>query len=169
MAWLGPRVSEKEQGYGFDLLSVLLTGGRTSRLVADLLEQRGWIQDIHSEFFLQKEGGCFTLSIWLDPDYLEVVETLICEHLYQLRETYISEAELHRCQQLVVNDFIFGTEMINQLAGLYGYYSILGELEQAFAYPQLIQALKPDNLKNLAQQYLSPSHYAITTLQPLSP
>lgn len=168
MAWLGPGVTEKEQGYGFDLLSVILTGGRMSRLVSDLLEQRGWIYDVHSEFFLQREGGCFTISVWLDPQYLEVVETVIREHIYQLGETYVSEAELHRCQQLVVNDFIFGTEMVNQLAGLYGYYSILGELGQAFAYPQLIQALEPRNLQNLAQKYLSPSHYAITTLQPCS-
>lgn len=166
MAWLGPGVSVKEQGYGFDLLSVLLTGGRTSRLVADLLEQRGWIHDIHSEFFLQREGGCFTLSVWLDPDYLEVVETVICQHLYQLRETCIPEEELRRCQQLVVNDFIFGTEMINQLAGLYGYYSILGELEQAFTYPKLIQSLEPKNIQQLAQRYLSPNSYAVTTLTP---
>lgn len=168
MAWLGPGVTEKEQGYGFDLLSVLLTGGRTSRLVSDLLEQRGWIYDVHSEFFLQREGGCFTISVWLDPKYLEVAETVIREHIYQLGETSIPEAELHRCQQLVVNDFIFGTEMVNQLAGLYGYYSILGELGQAFAYPQLIQTLEPPTLQHLVHQYLSPSHYAITTLQPCS-
>lgn len=168
MAWLGPGVSVQEQGYGFDLLSVLLTGGRTSRLVTDLLEQRGWIHDIHSEFFLQRQGGCFTISIWLDPQYLEVVETVIREHVHQLGETCIAEAELHRCQQLVVNDFTFGTEMVNQLAGLYGYYSILGELEQALVYPQLIQAIEPQNLQNLVQQYLSPTHYAITTLQPCS-
>lgn len=168
MAWLGPGVTENEQGYGFDLLSVLLTGGRTSRLVSDLLEQRGWIYDIHSEFLLQRAGGCFTISVWLDPKYLEVVETVIREHMYQLGDTCIPEAELHRCQQLVVNDFIFGTEMVNQLAGLYGYYSILGELDQAFTYPRLIQAIDPKNVQTLAQKYLSPSHYAITTLQPCS-
>ncbi|KAI9133112.1 pitrilysin family protein [Acaryochloris sp. CCMEE 5410] len=168
MAWLGPDVSASAQGYGLDLLSVLLTGGRTSQLVADLLEQRGWAYDIHSEFFLQREGGCFTISVWLDPQYLEGVETVIREYLYQLGESCISETELHRCQQLVVNDFTFGTEMVNQLAGLYGYYSILGELEQALAYPQLIQALEPQHLQNLVQQYLSPNNYAITTLQPCS-
>jgi len=168
MAWLGPGVDQTGQGYGLDLLSVLLTGGRTSRLIADLLETRGWIQDIHSEFLLQKAGGCFTLSILLDPDYLEVVETVICEHLYQLRETCIPEEELHRCQQLVVNDFIFGTETVNQLAGLYGYYNSLGNLEQALSYPHLIQAIEPEHLQHLAQSYLSPNHYAVTTLQPLS-
>lgn len=168
MAWLGPGVDQAEQGYGLDVLSVLLTGGRTSRLMSDLLETRGWIQDVHSEFLLQKEGGCFTLSILLDPDYLEVVETVIREHLYQLSETCISTKELHRCQKLVVNDFIFATETVSQLAGLYGYYNTLGELEQALSYPRLIQAIETEHLQHLAQRYLSPNHYAVTTLQPLS-
>ena len=166
MAWLGPKTGIAEQGYGLDLLSVLLTGGRTSRLITDLLEHRGWIQNIHSEFLLQREGGCFTISVGLDADYLEVVETLICDHIYQLGTTCISDEELDRCQQLVVNDYIFGTETVNQLAGLYGYYDALGELKQAMSYPQLIQDLEPQQLQSLAQSYLSPSHYAVTTLQP---
>jgi len=48
MAWTGPGVDQIRSGYGFDLLSVLLSEGRT-RLVRTLQEQQ-LVQAISSNF-----------------------------------------------------------------------------------------------------------------------
>jgi predicted Zn-dependent peptidase len=166
MAWVGPGIEQLQDAYGLDLISVLLAEGRTSRLVTDLREQRGLVQGISSSFSLQRESSLLTIIAWLEPQYLETVETLICDHLTTLRTTPISELELARCKRLLCNDYAFTMEVPNQLAGLYGYYSTLAQADMAVTYPAIIQKLTAADLQNLACQYLGPDHYAVTTVKP---
>ena len=176
MAWIAPGVDSPAQdlneqlkaAYGLDLLSVLLAEGRTSRLVRELREERHLVQAIDSRFSLQRESGLFTISAWLDPKHLERVEAIICDRVSQLSATPISEAELSRCKRLLCNDYAFSTETPSQLAGLYGYYSILAHPQIAATYPQRLQAIQATDLQHLAHCYLSPYHYAATVGRPLS-
>lgn len=166
MAWRGPGIKQLQDAYGLDLISVLLAEGRTSRLVTDLREQRGIVQGISSSFSLQRESGLMTIVAWLEVEYLETVEALIREHVASLRTTPISESELARCKRLLCNDYAFAMEVPNQLAGLYGYYSSLDQIEMAVTYPSMIQKLTAADLQHLADQYLAPDQCAVTTLIP---
>lgn len=180
MAWMGPGVDSQAQdmqaqdmdeqlqaAYGLDILSVLLAEGRTSRLVWELREERHLVQAIGSSFSLQRDSGLFTISAWLEPENLERVEAIICDRLSQLSATPISAAELARCQRLLCNDYAFSTETPGQLAGLYGYYSILANPQIATTYVQRLQAIQATDLQHLANRYLSPYHYAVTVVRPL--
>lgn len=175
MAWLGPGIDSPLQGldeqlqdaYGLDVLSVLLAEGRTSRLVRELREERNLVQAVSSGFSLQRESGLFTISAWLEPENLERVEAIICDRLSELTSTPVTEAELARCKRLLCNDYAFSTETPSQLAGLYGYYSILAKTEIATTYPQRIQAIQANDLQRLASHYLSPYHYAATVVRPM--
>lgn len=175
MAWLGPGIDSPLQGlddqlqdaYGLDILSVLLAEGRTSRLVRELREERNLVQAVSSSFSLQRESGLFTISAWLDADNLERVEAIICDRLSELTQVPVSDAELARCKRLLCNDYAFSTETPSQLAGLYGYYSILAKPEIATTYPQRIQAIQAKDLQRLASHYLSPYHYAVTVMKPM--
>jgi predicted Zn-dependent peptidase len=167
MAWIGPGIDQLRDAYGLDLLSVLLADGRSSRLVRELREEGRLVQHISSGFSLQRDSSLFTISVCLDPEYLEQVEALICDRLYQLQRTPVSPTELSRCQRLLCNDYTFSTEAATQIAGLYGYYNTIATAEVAVTYPQQIQKLNPSDLMHLAQQYLSPYHYAVTVLKPM--
>jgi predicted Zn-dependent peptidase len=175
MAWLCPGIDSPLQNldqqlqtaYGLDLLSVLLAEGRTSRLVWELREDRNLVQGVSSGFSLQWESGLFTVSAWLDPKNLERVEAIICDRLSQLANSPVSPVELDRCKRLLCNDYAFSTETPGQLAGLYGYYSAIAPPQIVATYPQRIQAIQPEDIQRLAAQYLSPYHYAVTTMQPM--
>jgi zinc protease len=174
LAWLGPGIdasaadldSQLQVAYGLDVLSVLLAEGRTSRLVRELREERNLVQAVSSSFSLQRDSGLFTISAWLEPENLERVEAIICDRLSELASVPVSEAELSRCKRLLCNDYAFSTETPSQLAGLYGYYSLLANPEIATSYPQRIQALQVEDLQQLAQRYLSPYRYAATIVKP---
>lgn len=166
MAWTGPGVDFFHSAYGLDLLSVLLAEGRSSRLVQDLREDQQLVQAIGSNFSLQRESSLFTISAWLEPQHLERVESLIRAHLNELQTTPVSEGELARCKRLLCNDYAFSTETPTQLAGLYGYYNTIAEAQLAVIYPEQIQSFQAENLQSLAEQYLSPHHYAVTVLKP---
>ena len=156
-----------QEAYGLDILSAVLSEGRTSRLVQELREERHLVQDISSSFSLQRDSSLFTITAWLDPQNLERVEAVICDRLDQLSTISITDAELARCQRLLGNDYAFSTETPSQLAGLYGYYQALAQAEIAVTYPQRIQSFKVEELRAIASDYLSPYRYAATVLQPL--
>lgn len=166
MGWIGPGVEQLREAYGLDLLSALLAQGRSTRLVRELREEKGLVQDINSGFSLQRDSSLFTISAYLDAQHLERVEETICDRLCELLNHPVSEAELARCQRFLCNDYAFSTEAPSQLAGLYGYYNTISTPEMAVTYPEQIQRFTPCELQQLAQQYLSPYNYAVTVLQP---
>jgi zinc protease len=166
MGWIGPGVEQLGKAYGLDLLSVLLSEGRTSRLVRDLREEQQLVQRICSNFSLQKDSSLFTIAAWLEPENLEQVESLIRLHLHDLIACGISEQEIARAQRLLCNDFAFSTETPNQLAGLYGYYNTIAQAEIAVTYPEKIKSFDAQQLQQLAKEHLSPDHYVVTVLKP---
>lgn len=166
MAWTGPGVEQYPSAYGLDLLSVVLAEGRSSRLVRALREETQLVQAISSNFSLQRDSSLFTISAWLEPQYLERVESLICAHLEELQTKPISPLELTRCQRLLCNDYAFSTETPNQLAGLYGYYSTLAQAQLAVSYPSQIKSFDAEQLQQLAQKYLSPYSYTACVVKP---
>ncbi|ARV63272.1 peptidase M16 [Nostocales cyanobacterium HT-58-2] len=166
MAWVGPGVEALRTSYGLDLLSVLLAEGRTSRLVWDLREEQQLVQGICSHFSLQQDASLFTITAWLEPENVERVESLIRLHLQDLIDNGIHEPELVRSQRVLCNDYAFSTETPNQLAGLYGYYNTIAQADLSVTYPWQIQSYGAKQLQKLAQDYLSPNHYAVTVLKP---
>ncbi|MEM9926305.1 MAG: pitrilysin family protein [Cyanobacteria bacterium P01_D01_bin.50] len=166
MAWLTPGVEELRTGYALDLLSVILAGGRTSRLVRDLREKQQLVNGIYSSFSLQQQSSLFTISVWLESEQLERVESLIRLHLQDLTISEITEHELSRAKRLLCNDYAFSTETPNQLAGLYGYYNTIASVELSVTYPQQIKSFDVKELQNIAYKYLSPNNYAVTVIKP---
>ncbi|HAC63617.1 MAG TPA: peptidase M16 [Cyanothece sp. UBA12306] len=166
MGWIGPGVSQLEDGCGLDLLATILGTGRSSRLVQDLREDKHLVLDIQSGFSLQRDSSLFTIGAWLDPQFLETVEKLILNHLEQLQMKPVSAAELAKAKRLLCHDYIFSTETPGQLAGLYGYYQTIASAELSLSYPRIIEQFSPSDLQRIAHQYLSPERYAITMMQP---
>lgn len=166
MAWVAPGVENLKDAHGLELLSVILGQGRTSRLVHDLREDKQLVQAICSHFSLQRESSLFTITAWLQPEYLERVECLIQEHIHKLQTVGITQQELNRTQRSLCNEYAFATEAPNQLTSLYGYYSTVAQAELAIAYPQQIQSFDVHKLQKLAKNYLSLENYAVTILNP---
>ncbi len=166
MGWIGPGIRDLEVGVGLDMLSVMLAGGRCSRLVQELREEKQIVLDICSQFSLQKDSSLFTITAWLDPQYLDRVEKIICDRVWQLANEPILEAELSRVKRLLLNDYIFSTETPGQLAGIYGYYNTIATVEQCLSYPEIIKQITAVELQQIANLYLSPERYASVILKP---
>lgn len=163
--WPGPGVTALADNIGLDLLSVILAGGRLARLVQNLQEERQIVLDIQSSFSLQKESSLFSLSAWVEPEFISEVEDAVLDHLIHLRRQPVGAEELSRAQRLLCNDYSFSTETPGQLAGLYGYYHTLASAELATQYPRLVRSLTPANLQRLALTYLDPERYGFVHLQ----
>lgn len=166
MGWLGPGVEQLEDAFGLDLISVILASSRNSRLVQELREEKQLVLDIGSSFSLQKDSSLFTISAWLETEYLESVEEIIREKIRQLQNYPVTPGELARYQKMLCHDYIFSTETPGQLAGLYGYYHTIAHADLAVIYPEMIKRLDAFELQRIANQYLAPERYAISIIRP---
>ena len=166
LAWVGPGVNALAAASHMDLISTILGGGRSSRLVRDLREEQQLVQDIDVDFSLQRDCGEFSLTLWLEEDKLEQVEERVVGAIASLSTHTIEASELNRAQRLLINDYAFSTETPSQIAGLYGYYATLASPELASLYPQHLQSATVKELQQTAQRYLNPDSYTAIVLKP---
>ncbi|NJL82226.1 MAG: insulinase family protein [Chloroflexaceae bacterium] len=167
MLWRVPGLLDLSETYALDVLAVILAQGRTSRLHQELREERGLVSQIGASNLTHRCQGAFSIAAHLDSKHLAAVEAAIAAQIRRLQSEPISEAELARIRTQVANRFIFNNERPGDRTHLHGYYySQLGELEAAFAYPGRIQSLSAADIQACAQRYLSSDAYGIVTLRP---
>ena len=167
MLWRVPGLNQLSDTYALDVLAAILASGRTSRLKADLREQRSLVTQISASNMTQRLQGTFYISAQLPVENLEIVEAAIANHIHKLQTEPILESEIARIRTQVANRFIFSNETPSDRANLYGYYqSMLGSLEPALNYPAKIQALETNDLLAAAQKYLSPTAYGAVVIKP---
>lgn len=167
MFWRVPGLLDLSETYALDVLAVVLGQGKVSRLFRDLREDRGLVSQIGASNMTQAVQGVFYISAQLRTEQVPEVEAAIAQHLRQIQENPISEAELARIRTQVANRFIFSNERPSDRANLYGYYySQLGDLDPALNYPYYIQSITPSELQAAARRYLSPDAYGAVVAKP---
>jgi predicted Zn-dependent peptidase len=149
------------------MLASILGGGRTSRLVSDLREMRRLVDRISVSNATHKWQGTLQISAKLPLENIPTVEEAIREHLLRLHEEPVTFEELSKIRTQVANRFVFASESPKERASIYGYYDrIVGNLEPALTYPDLIEAVTQADLQASAQQYLNPHAYGVLVVKP---
>jgi zinc protease len=167
MVWRVPGLMDLAETYPLDILSAILASGRTSRLVKELREERQLVNNISISNMSNRVQGLFYLSAQLPSEHLAEVENIITQHIAQIQNTLVTDAEISRIRRQVANRYIFGMETPSDRADLYGYYqSVVGDLSPALNYPQKIQAVDAETIQQAARKYLSPTAYGVVTVKP---
>ncbi|MEM6614018.1 MAG: pitrilysin family protein [Cyanobacteria bacterium P01_C01_bin.72] len=166
MAWICPGSESLREAIALDLIALILAGGRSSGLVRELREERQLVLDIDCSLSLQRDSSMFSIGALLDLEHVSMVESMISDRLEQLHHNLIPQAEVASAQRQLINDYIFSTETPSQLASVYGFYNIIATAEHSVLYPQIVSQLEPEELREIAQRYLSPECYAVTILKP---
>jgi zinc protease len=167
LMWRVPGIKDLAATYPLDVAAALLCQGRTSRMVADLREDRQLVTGIgasNSSYALQ---GIFTISVQLPTANLAEVEERILSHIATLGHQPIETAEIDRVRRQVANRHIFGNETPSARGSMYGYYqAVTGNLQAGIDYPAKIQAVEIADIQAAVRQYLNPQAYAVLTARP---
>ncbi|MBD2105269.1 pitrilysin family protein [Leptolyngbya sp. FACHB-261] len=167
MTWRVPGADDLNATYPLDVIASILATGRTSRLVRDLREERGLVDQISVSNMTQALQGTFYVAAQCPTENIGAVETAITEHLQRLQDELVSETEVERVRTQVANRFIFSNESPSNRAGLYGYYhTVIGDLEPALDYPERIRSVSAAQMRQAAQAFLNPQAYGIVVMRP---
>ncbi len=167
MTWRVPGLRNLEQTYPLNILASILSGGRTSRLVKDLREEKHLVDRISASNSTQTWQGTFQIAAKLESKHIPAVEMAVREHLQRLHDEPVTNEELDKIRTQVSNRFIFANESPRDRTGIYGYYDrVVGNLEAALNYPEQINSVTAQDLQVAARHYLNPSAYGMLAMMP---
>jgi len=168
MGWQAPR-SDDANGDAVDLLTTILAGSESSRLVRRLRDEERLVNGITMSYSAQMGGGIVSLRAELEAKDLAQVERIVLEEIARMQERGPAEEE----RQLAVTKFeaqhAFDTETSEGLANAYALAETTWTLEAELGYVDRLRKITGEQIRDAARRYLSHTDYAQITFVPKKP
>jgi zinc protease len=154
--------------FALDVLSVVLAGGRSSRLHHELVYQRQLLRGVDADYSsVSVDPMGFSVSAQLLPGVQPaLVEREIDRLLEKVKTELIGERELQKAKNQIESAFVFAQDSIFGQAMKIGYYEIAGGWRQMNDYLDGIRKVTREDVRRIARRYLDPDHRTIATLVP---
>ena len=166
-----PTYPERD-AYVLDVISGLLSDGRTSRLFERLVIDEGLALSISSSSSYPgiREPNLFILyGLPRAPNTTEDIEAAVYEELERLKTEPVGERELEKVKNGVRAGFIRSLRSGSGLASQLAFYELfLGGWEEALEYADIIESVTPEEIMEVAERYFTPDNRTVATLVPLS-
>lgn len=154
--------------FALDLLSVVLAGGKSSRLYQELVYQKRLVRGIDADYnAVSVDATGFSVSAQLLPGAgLAKVESEIERLLDQVKTELVSERELQKAKNQIEAAFIFAQDSIFGQAMKIGYYEMVGDWRLVDSYLVNMRKVTREDLRRVAQKYLQRDNRTVGTLIP---
>ena len=157
-----------EDLYALDVLSFVLTRGRSSRLVKVLERRRKLVTSISSGSWTPAWGrGALTFSFRADPDKADQAEKALLAELARVAAEGVSDEELARAKKQKIAEHVYSQQTVDAIAGtLATDYLSTGDTAFSGNYTRRIQAVTAEQVHAAAGKYFTFDRMVITRLRP---
>ena len=152
--------------YVLDVLSQILSGGRSARLYQSLVET-GMAQsagagneDTRDPYLFDLDG---TPSTGMTNDALE--KGLEAE-IDKVQTTPVTPEELARAVHQIEADFVYRNDSVSAQADTLGDYAVIGLPRYNDTYLNKIRQITPADIQRVARQYLTPTNRTVAFFEP---
>ncbi|BCM94302.1 putative zinc protease [Abditibacteriota bacterium] len=154
--------------YALDMLSQILGGGETGRLVRELRDRTGLVSDISVASYTPNfDAGTFSVSAELEPKNQAKVEAAVMREIARTRTQLVTADELKRAKTAMRAAYIFGKQGVENQAEGAAYDEMgTGNPDFSASYVDRIQQVTPAQILAVAQKYLSPQSVTIASVHP---
>lgn len=154
--------------FPLDVLSYVLSHGRSSRLVAQVQEKQRLVSSISTYSYTPSYGaGVFGVYGTCEPGKADEAIRAVLEVIYDTREELVSETELAKARRQKVADNAFGRRTAEDIASDLG-INMLGTGNPTFneTYLDGIRKVTAEGVRTVARKYLQDSNLTVVTLGP---
>ncbi|MBI2180651.1 MAG: insulinase family protein [Deltaproteobacteria bacterium] len=154
--------------YALDLLSVVLAGGRSSRLYHELVYQKRIARNIDADYSgVSIDPTGFSVTAQLMPGKEPAkVEREIDALLEKIKSELISERELQKAKNQIESSYIYAQDSIFGQAMKIGYYEAAAGWRMMDAYLDGIRRVTREDIRRVARQYLDRDRRTVGVLIP---
>ncbi len=154
--------------FALDLLTVVLAGGRSSRLYQDLVYHKRIARSVDADYDgLSVDPSVLSVTAQMMPekDPLEVERT-IYDLLERAKSEPVSDRELEKAKNQVEAAFVFGQDSIFGQAMRVGQYEATARWQLLDSYLAGIRKVTSADILKVAKKYLDPDQRTVGILVP---
>ncbi len=158
-----------EDNYAIEVLSMILAGGKSSRLYKEIVYEKRLALNLFAEYYgLYKHPFLFLFGATASPkNNIEDVEKSIYAEIERIKKEPPSEREVQKAKNQVEASFIFAQDS-NFSKGLYtGIFELLGGWRLIDKYLEGIRRVSPDDVQKMANKYLIDDKKTVGILIPV--
>ncbi|NJR40513.1 MAG: insulinase family protein [Leptolyngbyaceae cyanobacterium CSU_1_4] len=150
-----------------DLMDMILTGGRSSRLYQNLVES-GLASSVSAYPAEMLEPGWYDISATAAPGQeLVNIQQVLQQSLTEIREKPVSAEELQRAKVQLQAAFVLNTQDIESQASQLAYsQTIAGDYRYSDRYLQAIEQVTLADIQRVAKAYLDPAQQTLGIFEP---
>ncbi|MEK7309966.1 MAG: pitrilysin family protein [Planctomycetota bacterium] len=151
--------------YVFDIISNILSDGRTSRFYKKLVLDKKMCLSIDAFNSAQKDIGFFGVyAVPQAPFTTAAVEKAVYEELELLKKEPVSEKELQRAKNNLEVSFLRGLNSNEQMAERIGYNEITSSWRYLLDWLPTCQKVTAQNVMDTANKYFLPTKRTVGTI-----
>lgn len=167
MGFLAPKFSVLEDNFALDVLSTMLSSGKSSILNQELKENKDLVLSISTGNYSQKDSGLFYVYALVEPDKEAGIEDAIKNELKKIKEGKFNEANLQKAKNQIKTDTYYSRESISNISDDLGYnVTFLGDTNYYENYLKNIDKVTREDIIRVAKKYFTLDKYAVSTVRP---
>lgn len=148
--------------YAFDILSDVLSNGKSSRFNQRLVQERHIFSGIDAYISGSLDEGLFHIAGKpAEGVSLEQAEAAVCEELQRLRQERIGEQELEKVKNKFESTHIFGNINYLNVATNLAMFELMGDAEQLNREVERYRTVSAEQLQKVAQHAFRPENSVV--------
>ena len=159
-----------EDLFAMDVLSMILGRGNNSRLNTALFKEQKLVYSISCWNFTPRDPGLFVVTAILDKSGTQKAEDAVMVQIQKLKEKGVNAAELETAKRMVMADYIFSRQAIDDVSNdITSNYILTGDSDFSQRYIAGIQAVQGSDIKRVAKKYLLLDNLTVVKVLPTIP
>jgi zinc protease len=162
----GPAIADNDV-FAWDLLSIILGGGQTSRLYHEVKDKKQLVDSISAYSYTPRDAGLLMVGATAAPDKAEDAYREILRQTFRMAFELPQGPELARAKTGTESDFLYSLESQGSLARHVGFFeTALGDAAFEEQYIQKIRAVTAADILRVAKSCLSPEKLTVSAVLP---
>lgn len=120
------------------------------------------------DYLTQRDPGLMTVTLVVSPDARSgnAIDVVMGE-IEKVQRDGLSDAELARARRALTRQYVQQSDSVSGQAGAIGFYEMIGDYNFALSYLDRIAGIKSDDVRRVAQKYLSRTSYVQVIAEPI--
>jgi len=157
-----------EDSYALDVLSMILSGGKSSRLYQSLVYEQKIALSVSADYSgFNIDPYLFFFSATASPESdINEVEKALYAQIDKIAADIPSEREIQKAKNQIESYFIMGQDSVYLQAMKYGIFEMIGDWRLIERYLEGIRNVKTDDLVKVARRYFTEHNRTVGILIP---
>ncbi len=158
----------ESDAYAMDLLSGILGEGPSSRLYRKMVYEKQIAANVQASSWTPQFAGLFEVNVALKPGGSpQGAAQSVAAEIRKLREQPVSELELEKAKNQVMNDYVNSLKTNNGKARAFEINEMLrGDYRELFADLERYKAITAEQIQSVAKKYLLPQRQSLVQVVP---